>query len=71
MKNTRIFVQPPSGRSFHNIAQEALDILRKAGITSARLGGIINNQGVVLVDLPDASEALETLLLAGLRAVAD
>jgi hypothetical protein len=42
MKNSRIFVQPPSGRSFQNITQEAHDILRKAGITSALVGGIIN-----------------------------
>jgi hypothetical protein len=42
MKDSRIFVQAPRGRSFHNIAQEAHDILRKAGITSARLGGIVN-----------------------------
>jgi hypothetical protein len=72
MKDSRIFVQPPSGRSFNNIAQEAHDILRNAGFTSARLGGgMINGQGVVLVDLTDVSEALKTLTSAGLRAVAD
>jgi hypothetical protein len=70
MKDSRIFVQAPRGRSFHNIAQEAHDILRKAGIT-ARLGGIVNGQGVVLVDLEDVSEALKTLTLAGLRAAAE
>jgi hypothetical protein len=71
MKDSRIFVQAPRGRSFHNIAQEAHDILRKAGITSARLGGIVSGQGVVLVDLEDVSEALKTLTLAGLRAAAE
>ena len=71
MKDSRIFVQAPRGRSLHNITQEAHDILRKAGITSARLGGIIDSQGVVLVDLEDASEALKTLALAGLRATAE
>jgi hypothetical protein len=71
MKDSRIFVLAPRGRSFHDITQEAHDILRKAGITSARLGGIINCQGVVLVDLEDVSEALKTLTLAGLRAAAE
>lgn len=69
--SNRIFVQPRSGSSFHNIAQEAYDVLRKAGIASARLGGIINGQGVVLVDLVDVAESLEALKVAGLRAVAD
>jgi hypothetical protein len=71
MKNSRIFVQPPSGRSFQNITQEAHDILRKAGIASAHLGGINNGQDVVLIDLTDVSEALKTLKLAGLRAAAE
>ena len=71
MKNSRIFVQPPSGRSFQNVTQEAHDILRKAGISSAGLGGINNGQDVVLVDLADVSEALKTLKLAGLRAAAE
>jgi hypothetical protein len=71
MKESRIFVQPPSGSSFHNITQQAHEILRMAGITSARLGGIINNQGVVIVDLVDLPRALEALIRAGLRAATD
>lgn len=70
MKESRIFVQPQSGRSFNNIVQEAHEILQKAGITS-RLGGIINGQGVILVDFVDLPRALEMLLRAGLRAGAD
>jgi hypothetical protein len=52
----KIFVQPSEiGGSLNNIAQQAHDILLKAGIASARLGGIINDQGVVLVDIVDVS----------------
>jgi hypothetical protein len=68
----RIFVQPPEiGGSLNNVAQQAHNILRKAGIASTRLGGIINDQGVVLVDSADVPGALKVLTRAGLRAVAD
>jgi len=67
MKESRIFIQPRSGSSFRNIVQEAHDVLRKVGIIS-RLGGIVNGQGVVPLEVP---QALETLLRAGLRAGVD
>ena len=68
----KIFVQPPEiGGSHNEIAQRAHDILGKAGIASARLGGMINVNGVVLVDQIDVPQALKALTRAGLRAVAD
>ncbi|MFZ2063840.1 MAG: hypothetical protein WAU82_22730 [Candidatus Binatus sp.] len=71
MTNSRIFVQPRSGSSFHKVAQEARDILHKAGIASARIGGIIDDQGVVVVGVVDVPESLRRLMLAGFRAVTD
>jgi hypothetical protein len=68
----KIFVQPQEiGGSLNNIVQEAHDILRKAGIASSRVGGIINDQGAILVDLANVPAALKALTRAGLRAVAD
>jgi hypothetical protein len=70
---TRIPIQMEflAGTGASNIAQEAFDALRSAGITSARIGGIINDQGVVLVDGPDIPFALTMLERAGFTAVAD
>jgi L-lysine 2,3-aminomutase len=68
----RIFVKPSEeSASITNLAQEALDALRSAGIASARIGGFINNQGVVLVDVADHAFALTMLARAGFTAVAD
>jgi hypothetical protein len=68
----RIFVQPSQiGGALNNIVQEAYDILRKAGIGSSRVGGFINDQGVVLVEPADVPAALTALAEGGLRAVAD
>jgi hypothetical protein len=68
----RIFVKPPEdGARITNVAQEALEALRSAGIASARIGGYINESGVVLVDPPDARKAVQVLTNAGLRAVSD
>ena len=65
----RIFVQPPEiGGSLNNLVQEAQDILRKVGITSSRVGGFINDQGVILVELADVPAAVKALTQAGLRA---
>jgi len=58
-------------RAVSSIAQEAFEALRNAGITSARIGGIINDKGVVLVDAPDCAFALAMLERAGFAAVAD
>ena len=68
----RIFVKPLKDEgAVSSIVHEAFDALRSAGITSARIGGIINNQGVVLVDAPDCAFALAMLERAGFAAVAD
>jgi hypothetical protein len=68
----RIFVKPPdNGDSFTNLALEAFDALRSAGITSARVGGFIDNQGIVLIDGADCAFALIMLARAGFAAVAD
>ena len=69
----RIFVKPLKDEgAVSSIAQEAFEALRNAGITSARIGGIINDKGVVLlVDAPDCAFALAMLERAGFAAVAD
>ena len=68
----RIFVNLPDGNNAaFDIVQRAFDILQNSGIYSARLGGLINNQGVVLVDFSDKPRALLVLTRAGLQAVAD
>ena len=51
----RIFVKALKDEgAVSSIAQEAFDALRNVGITSARIGGIINDQGVVLSMPPTA-----------------
>jgi hypothetical protein len=71
-EHMRIFVKPSKDeRAVSSIAQEAFDALRSAGITSARIGGIVNDQGVVLVDGADCAFALTMLARAGFTAVAD
>ena len=68
----RIFVKPSENDArINNVVQEAFDALRSAGIASARIGGIINDHGVVLVDGPDIPFALTMLERAGFKAVAD
>jgi hypothetical protein len=68
----RIFVKlPESEASIANVAQEAFDALRSAGIVSARIGGFINDHGVVLIDNVDREFALTMLARAGFTAVAD
>ena len=68
----RIFVnQPEENDGAYDIVQRAFDILRNSGISSVRIGGFVNGQGVVLVDLSDKPRALLVLTRAGLQAVAD
>jgi hypothetical protein len=68
----RIFVKPLKYEmAVSSIAQEAFEALRNAGVTSARIGGIVNDQGVVLVDASDCAFALAMLSRAGFTAVAD
>jgi len=68
----RIFVLPPEGvNPTFNVLQRAFDILRDTGIDSARLGGFINESGVVVIDPTDAERAVRVLTRAGLRATTD
>jgi hypothetical protein len=66
----RIFIQA-SEKDDSEIAKRAFEILCYAGIVSARIGGVVDNQAVVLVDLPDTPKALQVLTRAGLQAVTD
>jgi hypothetical protein len=68
----RIFVNQPEGNNAaFDIVQRAFDILHNSGVYSARVGGFVNDRGVVLVDLSDTPRALLVLTRAGLQAVAD
>jgi hypothetical protein len=68
----RIFVHLPDGTNpTFNVVEQAFDILRRTGIQSARLGGFINEGGVVLVDPAEAPKAVQALTRAGLRAATD
>jgi hypothetical protein len=67
----RIVKLPDSSGPIANVTQEAFDALRSAGITSARIGGFVNDHGVVLVDSIDIAFALTMLTRAGFTAVAD
>ena len=67
-----IFIRTPHlGGSADQSARQAFEVLREAGIASARPGGIIDYYAVVLVDLPDAAKALAVLGKSGIRAVLD
>jgi hypothetical protein len=68
----RIFVNQPEGNNVAvDVVQRAFAILRHSGVDSARVGGFINNQGVVFVDFSDKPRALVVLTRAGLQAAAD
>jgi hypothetical protein len=68
----RIFVHLPDGiNPTFSVLERAYDILLKTGIRSARLGGFINESGVVLIDPAEAPKAVQVLTRAGLRAVTD
>ena len=71
-EHMRIFVKSlDSADSSTNLVQEAFHALRSSGIVSAKIGGFVNDQGVVLVDSADVAFALTTLARAGFTAVAD
>ena len=66
----RIFIEPSYLEgSVDQSGRQAFELLREAGVTSARPGGNIDYYAVVLVDLPDAAKALEALGKAGMRAM--
>jgi hypothetical protein len=68
----RIFVLPAEGvNPTFNVLQRAFFILRTCGIKSARIGGFINQSGVMLIDPAEAPEAVQVLTRAGLRATTD
>ena len=61
----RIFIEPP----YEAQSIKAFEVLREAGVASARTGESISNQAVVLVDLPDLAKALAVFGKAEMRAV--
>jgi hypothetical protein len=66
----RIFIEPPYlGGSVDQSAREAFEVLREAGVASARPGATIGDYAVALVDLPDVAKALAVLGKAGMRAM--
>jgi len=66
----RIFIEPPYlGGSVDQSGRQAFELLREAGVASARLGSNIDYYAVVLIDLPDAAKALKALGKAGMRAI--
>jgi hypothetical protein len=66
----RIFIEPPSylGGSFDQSVQ-AFEVLREAGVASARPGGTMGDYAVVLIDLPDVAKAFAVLGKSGMRAM--
>ena len=66
----RIYIQPPhlSG-SVEQSIQTAHQLLHESSIFSARLGSIINERGVLLIEARDIAKALAVLNDAGMRAV--
>jgi hypothetical protein len=66
----RIFIEPPYlGGSADQSGREAFEVLREAGVASARPGAAIGDYAVALVDLPDVAKALAVLGKAGMRAM--
>ena len=66
----RIFIEPSYlGGSVDQSVRQAFEVLREAGVASARPGGTLGDYAVVLVDLPDVAKALAVLGKAGMRAM--
>jgi hypothetical protein len=64
----RIFLEPPYlGGSADQCARQAFQVLREAGVASARTGENISDQAVAFVDLPDVAKALAVLGKARMR----
>lgn len=66
----RIFLLPPNGTRLDALAIRACEVLRLSLIMSARIGGIVNGQAVVLVAPHDMDQALNILKKAGIVAMA-
>jgi hypothetical protein len=68
----RIFIQPPrASDSVDQSVRSAHDLLHNSNIFSARPGGIMNDQGALLVEARELMEALGVLRKAGMRASLD
>jgi hypothetical protein len=68
----RIFVYPTEGGiPTFDVLHQAFTVLRTSGVFSARIGGFIDGQGVMLIDVTEKPRALLALTRAGLRAVRD
>jgi hypothetical protein len=58
----RIFIQPPhASGSVDQSVRSAHELLHNSNIFSARLGGIINDSGVVLIEANEVMQALAVL----------
>lgn len=68
--NMRIFIQPTPTDSPGSLAIRACEILHHSLILSAQIGGIVNNEPVVLVAPHDVALAIAALKRAGMEAVA-
>ena len=66
----RIFIEPPYfGGSADQSGRQAFEVLREAGVASARPGGTMGDYAVVLIDLPDVAKAFAVLGKWGMRAM--
>ena len=61
----RILVRPRNGDSFDKTIRYVVEILHSADILSARPGGTINDQAVILIEPEDFANAFATLKSAG------
>ncbi len=68
----RLFLLPRD-RNFqhHELLRRAYEILRLSLILSARIGGIVDDRPVLLVDEPDVPQAVKVLKKSGIEAVTD
>jgi hypothetical protein len=68
----RIFLVPPDqNSSMAEFLGRACDVLRLSLISSARIGGIVDDRPVLLVDDPDVPKAVAVLKKSGIEAVTD
>ena len=63
----RIFIEPPYLGGSVDQSVQACEVLREAGVASARTGATIADYAVALVDLPDVAKALAVLGKARIR----
>jgi hypothetical protein len=68
----RIFLLPPERNvQHHELIRRACDILRLSRISSARVGGVVDDRPVLLVDDPDVPKAVAVLKKSGIEAMTD